>query len=147
MNIAQAIEAHLGATWRTDYPDDQQVADLMNTPSITKVGRVAINDLLGWAGQVDAFAKLEEVAALQDTTDQRFPVRGAAGAALRLFGTLQSVDLMRPDVISMMDGLVSAGVFTAAEKDQLWALGTRSVTPVEYYGVGAIEHDDVGRAR
>lgn len=151
--IQAALDKHLGVDWRLNYTD-QQAADTMNTPSVAVVGAVSINDLLGWAGSVDAFAKLEAVASLADdatlpdgSPDPRLAVRGAAGAALRLFGTLSTLNLTRADVISMMDGLVAAGVFTQSEKDSLWALGTKTVTPCEAEGIKALEWDDVKRAR
>ena len=154
MNIEQAIETHLGIDWRTTYPVDQDVVDAMNTPSISVVGSVTINDLLGWAGNIDAFAKLEAVAALADdavladgSPDPRLAVRGAAGAALRLFGTLNALDLTRTDVQQMMDGLVAAGVFTTAEKDQLWALGTKIYAPYEYYKVPKVQLGNVAALR
>ncbi len=123
---------------------DAEVAADLNTVYRTRIVPISSAELLAWAGggADDASATPSRYERIEDAAANHASpaVRGVAKAALRLIerdGT--QLDLNLPDRQQMVDALVSGGVITSTEKDDLYSLGTESVSRAQELGLGVVQ--------
>lgn len=118
---------------------------LLNTPDsrfVKRVGRVPMAQVLQWAGG----GPME--ATDQGQTHTNISVRSAAKTAMKMFGTVGEMDVDDPTNQQFFNMFVQAGVWTAAWRDALLALGDVPATPAEHqWGPGTdVTADDIARA-
>ena len=131
--MTDALRDEIG---RPEYAglDDQQIADAINArrvsvrrPVQTWVVRQAAIEGGFWPSLVDA---------RESSTPQ---VRALAISVLAWIddqsGCIQSIDLDRPSVVSMLAALVSAGIATQAQADALRALGDATIPWTQSVGL------------
>jgi len=109
--------------------NDQGLADLLNRKDDANsvvVPIIPVSRVLEWAGTRQGAASSPMKAITAAANDSSSPVQGVAQVALRVFGTLQSIDLSRPAVAGMVQGLTLGGVITSAQRDALLALQNAS---------------------
>ncbi len=131
---------------------DEQVASDLNTVYRTRIVPIASTELLAWSGggADDATGTASRYERIEDAaTNHASPtVRGVAKAALRLIERDNTLlDLNLPDRQAMLDALVSGGVITTAEKDDLYAIATESVSRAAELGLGRVMVRDVAHVR
>lgn len=121
---------------------DNRIAELLNAPRGIHYVTVGMGDILIWAAQTGALRKLAAAKAHTDAT-----VATVAETALALLtAPLEDVDLGRAEVRQMFDMLVAGGVFTAAERDQLFAMAQRPSSRAQDLGLGVVSDVDVAIA-
>lgn len=120
-----------------------QVAALLNEPRYPGPGPVDIATVLIWAAKHGTLAKLRAAAAGDNPQ-----VASIAEVALLLVQNpnIPAIDLALPDVQEMFDVLTAAGVIAVEDRDELFLLGTVSLSRADVLGLGIVREDDVARA-
>lgn len=132
--------------------NDQGIADLLNRKNdayLVIVPVIPVSRVLEWAGTRHGAASSPMKAITAAANDDSSPVQDVAQVALRVFGTLQSIDLSRLATAGMVQGLTLAGIFTSAQRDALLAL--QNVSPSSraevLFGAGVLlTSNDVARS-
>lgn len=118
-----------------------EIAALINVPYTTVVQPLPISELIVWMASVNGWAKLESV-----PVDSIF--YSMARAMLTIVGssTISHLHLNDPRIAGMADTLVSAGVFTAEERNSLFAAATAQVSRADELELGRVWAGDVAEA-
>ncbi|HXG76456.1 MAG TPA: hypothetical protein VNJ53_07800 [Gaiellaceae bacterium] len=124
---------------------DAALADLLNRRNRAGRRPIAVAPLLLRAAASGVLAIL--TAASQDLTKPA-AVRAAALAILKVLDRVDTLDLDDPALRGVLDGLVAAGVLTAAQRDAVVAFGNAQISRAEeLFGPGTVvSHLDVARA-
>lgn len=119
------------------------VAALLNIPRYPRPGSVTVSTVLIWAAKHGILAKLRAAAAGENPQ-----VASIAEVALLLVQNpnIPAIDLALPDVQEMFDVLTAAGVIAVEDRDELFLLGTVSLSRADIIGLGIVREDDVARA-
>ena len=133
----------LGYKAPLDAGNHQEVAAILNEPRYDTVGaaRISSTTLLRWGAQNGRIDALKQ--AVDSHTDAG--VRSIADAALRMIQRADTgLELGTDD--AMVQALVDAGVFTAADKTSLEALSTAKISRAAQLGLGRVTHQEVRNA-
>ena len=122
----------------------QEAADSLNAATVTKQGPVPMRLVLRWSARWDGIFKLREASAGGNKDHRRL-----ADAALQMLSSphLPEFDLSDPELMTMLAGLVSLGVLTQAEADDLKALGVQTISRAAELGLPVVQSSDVEIAR
>lgn len=121
---------------------DNQIAALLNAPRTTRYTRVPLGDVLIWAAQTGALARLEAGKAHADSQ-----VATVAATALAiLMSPIDSIDFGRQEVRDMFTVLVTGGVFTGAQRDALLAMASAPASRANVLGFAHVSEIDVAIA-
>ena len=123
---------------------DEQAADALNAKSRVRQQPIPMTSVMRWAAKYDALYRLEQQFQSSDAS-----VRGVARAAAAMISSphVTSLDLTDPEIQSMMESLVQAGVFTQTEVDDLVARGQETISRAEELGLGLVKPGHIQMAR
>ena len=119
--------------------------------SLMEVNRDAIfpiksDNLLAWSAMNGRFMKIKNLAEDSGQSDE---IRSIAWASMKMIerdGT--DLDLNLSDRAAMLDILVSAGVLDQSDKDDLYAMATRTISRAEELNIPLpLQRNDIERAR
>jgi hypothetical protein len=117
----QTDPASLGYTGKAN----NEIAGLLNRKQAgfsRRTGPVSIWKLLKWSAQNRRYKALEDAA----SSHADLTVRTVAKVALRLFGSITTLDIDDPDASQMIDVLVGGAVLSAQDRTDFLALGGAS---------------------
>ena len=117
---------------------DDECAASLNDPIRQVIGQATRTDFIRWAARHDSLNKLES-----DTG----ATKSISRAVLFMMQTDGVIDFTDPEIVAMMDALVTAGVFTQTEKDDLMALATKTVSRAQELGLPKVKTYHVTEAR
>lgn len=123
---------------------DGALADKLNAKTISGRKPVDVKTLLRWGASSGVLADI--VTNSSSAGDKK--VRSICIATLKLLERLDTLDLDDAGIRALVDALVTGGVMTAAQKDELLALGNAPVSRTEeLFGIGVVVgHEDVAKA-
>ena len=123
---------------------DQEAADDLQTEYRSNLQPVPMTSVVRWCARHDALASLDTAAGSATPG-----VRSVARAAQIMIASphIESFNVHDPELADMLDALVTAGVFTLDERDDLVALGTTPTSRAAELGLGRVKPGYVGKAR
>ena len=123
---------------------DQEAADDLRTEYRSDLQPVPMTSVVRWCARHDALASLDTAAGSATPG-----VRSVARAAQIMIASphIVSFNVHDPELADMLDALVTAGVFTLDERDDLVALGTTPTSRAAELGLGRVKPGYVGKAR
>ena len=123
---------------------DQEAADDLRTEYRSDLQPVPMTSVVRWCARHDALASLDTAAGSATPG-----VRSVARAAQIMIASphIESFNVHDPELADMLDALVTAGVFTLDERDDLVALGTTPTSRAAELGLGRVKPGYVGKAR
>ncbi len=117
---------------------DQQAADSLNSPVRNVIGQASRTDFIRWSARHDSISKLE-----QDVG----ATKALSKAVLFMMQTDGVIDFTDPEITAMVDMLVTAGIFTQPEKDDLVSLATKTISRAQELGIPEVHAGHVNRVR
>ena len=124
-------------------PDPTEAAELFNSPTVERLDPLTSADLLAWSAVGD---RLKNITNAKNNLDH--PANGPATAAwITLQRDNTTVDLNLTSRADLLDGLVSAGVLSADDKESLIDLATVDISRAEQLGLGVVRPGEIERAR
>ena len=123
--------------------DEEAANDLMSEYR-TLYSPITMGNIIRWAARYDAIHSLETAVTSGDADKRRL-----ARAALAMIESPQvdTLDIGDVEISGMFDELVTLGVFTSAEQDDLVACGTSTISRATEGGLGRVKPGYVGKAR
>lgn len=122
--------------------DAEAAADL-NTAYRTTTAPIPSTELLAWAGQNGRYTSIEG-----DSENATSSSQDISKVAIKLIERdSTSLDLSRTDHSQMLDALVSNGVLTSTDKNELQSMSEKSISRTRELGLPEISHYHVSRAR
>ena len=123
--------------------DEEAANDLMSEYR-TLYSPITMGNIIRWAARYDAIYSLETAVTSGDADKRRL-----ARAALAMIESPQvdTLDIGDVEISGMFDELVTLGVFTSAEQDDLVAFGTSTISRATEVGLGRVKPGYVGKAR
>ena len=123
---------------------DAEAANDLMSEYRTLYSPITMGNIIRWAARHDAIHSLETAVA-SGVADKRRLAR----AALAMIDSPQidSLDIGDVEISGMFDALVTLGVFTSAEQDDLVAFGTSTISRASEVGLGRVKPGYVGKAR
>lgn len=125
--------------------ENSEVVASINTKSNSRPKREAISscELLQFLAVHDLLKNFEDAAANRSSS-----ARSAALAVIKILTVTEAqVDLNDTEILTLLDALVSDGVMSATDKDNLLALGTRDGSRAEELFSQKVTLEDVRKAR
>ena len=123
---------------------DEQAADDLQSEYRSDLKPVPMSSVLRWAARHDALDKLDGASA-SGVPEQRSVARAAT--VMINSPHVESFDVHDAELAAMLDALVTAGIFTLDERDDLVALGTTPTSRAAELGLGRVKAGYVGKAR
>jgi len=123
--------------------DEEAAADLQ-TEYRSDLHPVPMTSVVRWCARHDSLASLDTAASSASPG-----VRSVARAAQIMIASphIESFNVHDPELSAMLDALVTAGVFTLDERDDLVALGTTPTSRAAELGLGRVKPGYIGKAR
>ena len=123
--------------------DEDAAADLQ-TEYRSDLQPVPMASVVRWCARHDSLASLDTAASSASPG-----VRSVARAAQIMIASphIESFNVHDPELSEMLDALVTAGVFTLDERDDLVALGTTPTSRAAELGLGRVKPGYIGKAR
>lgn len=120
-----------------------RVADALNAPTQTGLGKVGITPMLIWIAKHGVMARLRVGATVGDPA-----LASISEAALMLVNNpnIDAIDFGLPDVQAMLGALAQAGVIPADAYQELTSIATVQRSRADVLGLGMVSSDDVSRA-
>lgn len=141
--IHDLIESDENLDWSsTDAELSAAINAMDGTPEIRPLGSAL---LLEWAAINGVFIKLDAACADPETPTQVLAIAKPAKLLIERDGT--SLDLSKPAIVALVDGLVAAGLMTSDDKTSLLALATVTPKYASQTLGGFVTFTDVARAR
>lgn len=130
----------------------EEITTSLNTKNRTRTRLLTSRELLAWSsiGAVDASGIKSRYERFEDgAANHASPtIRGICKAAVKLIERdTTELDLNLPDRQAMVTGLVSGGILTSNEEQELYDLGAESISRGQEIGVGHVKHGHVIMAR
>lgn len=146
MNI-QALKTELAAGHPVTGPysaDHAQAAAQLNAKNRAVLWPLPMRSVLRWAARHDGVFALEQAASSGAPGKRKL-----AKAALEMIRSphVTELDLTDAEISGMLAALVAEGVFTAAQRDDLVALATVTISRAEELGLGTVNAQHVKEAR
>jgi hypothetical protein len=129
---------------------DREAADDLNAPARPARRRVALGDLHQYIDNLADGGGVPVWEAIESNQADAGALGVACRAALRLRGARADyppVNLDNAMVQGQLDGLVTGGVLSAAQKAGILALGDTTVSRAAELGLPGLGHLDIARAR
>jgi hypothetical protein len=123
---------------------DEQAADDLMSKYRTLVSPITMANIIRWSARHDTIHALETAVA-SGVADKRRLARAAL--ALIESPQIDTLDLGDVEISGMFDALVTLGVFTSAEQDDLVAFGASLISRATEIGLGRVKPGYVGKAR
>lgn len=151
MNL-QALKAELDAGHPVTgaySADAATAADEINVANRSRIVNISSAELLAWSAQASEgdrprIVKIREAAA----SHQSEAIQALAIAAdLMISRDATGLDLNLTDRMAMLDALVAGGVLSAADKTDLIAKATETISRAEELGLGSVQAGTVEQAR
>ena len=123
---------------------DEAAAEDLHEEYRENLTPVPMAGIVRWCARHDALDKLDTAAASGVAA-----LRSVARAAQAMIASphIESFNVHDAELAAMFDALVSGGVFTAAERADLVALGTSPTSRAAELGLGRVKPGYVGKAR
>ena len=123
---------------------DEEVSADIHTEYRSELTPIPMSKVVRWCARHDALATLETAAASDIPA-----LRSVARAALVMISSphIAEFNVHDSELAAMFDALVSSGVFTADERADLVALGTKNTSRAAELGLGRVKVGYVGKAR
>lgn len=120
-----------------------RVADLLNAPTQTGLGKVNITPMLIWIAKHGVMARLRAGTASSDPA-----LSSISEVALLLINNpnIDAIDFGLPDVQTMLGALSQAGVIPSDAYQELASIATVRRSRADVLGLGTVSADDVTRA-
>lgn len=128
-----------GGSWK----DDDVIVGLITAKNISSIGSLSILQLLRWAARHDSIRRMET-----HQTDAG-PIGSICTAALAIFKSQSGImiNLGDTEIRGMFDALISGGIFTQVEENDLLALGTVLKSRAEILGIPEVSSGDINHTR
>lgn len=123
---------------------DEQAADDLQSEYRSDLNPVPMSSVLRWAARHDALDKLDGASA-SGVPEQRSVARAAT--VMINSPHVESFDVHDAELAAMLESLVTAGVFTSGQRDDLVALGTTPTSRSAELGLGRVKPGYVRKAR
>jgi hypothetical protein len=125
------------AAWLPDSPGT--VADMLNAPTESMVKVIQSTTGQAW-GATGPYAGIVDAG-----NNTSHPLRAACLMLRETFASGVAIHLERPDMRELLDALVTTGICTAAQRDDLLARATQPASRMEVLGLPpATVHDVIG---
>lgn len=118
-----------------DGMEDQDATDALNAQTVTRIGSAPSSLLNKWAAVNGVRSAIYRAA---DDYDH-LAYEAASAARFAMENTAEELDLSDPEVQALVGSLVSAGVFSQAAADDLYARVTTLISPAAAEGFPTIK--------